>query len=113
MVWRKPLVETPSIIGLAALPSLQTSDTLSCVTRAYRIAVATWNVHDELCAILCEELQALGHRTEAFCVGRSIPTASDVVLSYGPYGRFMPIPLQLSRLPAAERPLLAHWNLES
>jgi hypothetical protein len=95
------------------LLALQSSYKLSCVLRPYHIAVVTWSLHDELCAILCEELQALGHAAQIFCVGQTIPEQSDLVLSYGPYGRFMPIPLQISRLPCAKRPALAHWNLES
>jgi hypothetical protein len=77
-----------------------------------RIAVVQWSEYDGLAEIIRHELLQLGYHPEQFHCYERIPKGLDVIFSFGPYGKLMPLVRQLESLPVAERPLLAHWNTE-
>lgn len=80
---------------------------------SYRIAVIEWvSEEDGLPQVISDELTNLGHHPLFFPHKEEIPVDIDVVLSFGPYGDFLPIGRKLSRIPKPNRPIWAHWNTE-
>jgi hypothetical protein len=78
----------------------------------YNVAVIYWKPNDEMGVALAEALEQLGHRPLPFAWDSAVPAEAEVVLSQGPYGQFMQVPKQLSRLERHRRPFLVHWNDE-
>lgn len=78
----------------------------------YRIAIIKWFEDDDLANVFSDELSSLGHLTVCFYPTSFIPDNVDIVFSYGPFGKFMPIVDLLASLPRNIRPLLVHWNTE-
>jgi len=77
-----------------------------------KIAVLQWSPHEGIAQMLCEELVNLGHYPVCFIYGASIPAGVDLVLSYGPYGKLVPVWQQAAQLSAGDRPTVVHWNTE-
>jgi glycosyltransferase involved in cell wall biosynthesis len=77
-----------------------------------RVAVVQWGPHDGLTEALGRELVEQGHAVTPFLYDQPLPEAAEVVLTFAPYGPFLPIAQQVGRLPAARRPLLVHWSTE-
>ena len=80
---------------------------------SYRVAVVKWARDDGIAEAFQRELVRLGHRPVSFQSDAAIPRGTDVVLSFAPWGRFLPIARQLAPMPASERPTLVHWNTEA
>ena len=78
----------------------------------YRVAVLQWSAAGELGEAIADELGSLGHEAVIFHDGTPVPEGVDVVFSFGPYGKFLTVPRQLSYLPEVVRPLFVHWNTE-
>lgn len=80
---------------------------------SYRVAVVEWiDEKGGLAQIIFDALFRLGHQPIYFKHDTTIPKDVDVVFSYAPYGRFLPIAQQVGRLPTSLRPTLVHWNTE-
>ena len=79
------------------------------MSESYRVALIRWG-HNGLGEPVYEELINLGHDPVYFEFDGTVPTAVDVVFLYGPFGKYMPILQQLSRLP--QRPTTVFWNTE-
>lgn len=77
------------------------------------VAVVRWHAGDELSAAIADELEALGYRVRSFAHDADIPGDADAVLTFGPYGRLLPIARAVGARPPRRRPLLAHWNFEA
>jgi len=77
-----------------------------------RVAIVRWTPGEEIGLAIEEALNALGYETAFFEADGSIPGDVDVVLSFGPFGPFLPIPRQLADRPIGQRPCLVHWNTE-
>ncbi len=57
-------------------------------------------------------MERAGHRVRCLLPEEPVCDEADIVFTYAPYGRWMQIPRQLSRMPAERRPFLIHWNTE-
>ena len=77
------------------------------------VAIVKWTEVDGIAHPIANELQALGYQTTFFHYYDRIPEKVDLVFSFAPYGHFLQIPHQLSKLPAEQRPQFLHWNFES
>ncbi|MBE0411121.1 MAG: glycosyltransferase family 1 protein [Anaerolineales bacterium] len=80
--------------------------------RQYRIAVLQWYQGDDLANVVTDELSGLGHSPVIFSPKEPVPKGVDLVFTYAPFGKFMPIVNYLASLPPGTRPLLVHWNTE-
>jgi hypothetical protein len=78
----------------------------------YRVALVTWGQSEEVGLAIQNGLCTLGHQTIFFEASGAVPKDVDVVFSFGPSGRLLPILRQLSDVPLGERPLFVHWNTE-
>lgn len=78
----------------------------------YHFAVVGWSDDDGITTALCDELTAMGHLAVQVRHDADIPHQAEMVFSFGPYGKFLPIARRLANLPSARRPLLIHWNTE-
>jgi hypothetical protein len=67
---------------------------------------------DGIAEVISDELSALGHQPVHFKIGSLIPEKTEVVFSFGPYGRFLTIPRQLAKLSSEQKPIFVHWNTE-
>lgn len=75
-------------------------------------AVILWGCSDEIGEIIGEELQALGLSVCLLPAGQPLPSDLDVVITFGPYGAFLPVARQMGQRKTAGRPLFIHWNTE-
>jgi hypothetical protein len=80
--------------------------------RQYKIAVLQWYQGDDLAKVVSDELSKFGHSPVIFTPLTPVPEGMDLVFTYAPFGKFMPIVNQLASLPVNTRPLLVHWNTE-
>jgi hypothetical protein len=80
--------------------------------QVYDIAIVQWYERDEIAEAIHFELEQLGHKPFFFAANTTVPTEADIVFTFAPYGRFLPIVHQLNQLPPDKRPLLIHWNTE-
>lgn len=74
------------------------------------VALVKWNEHDELAECIADELVHLGYRPQFFLHTAALPADSAAVLTFAPYGKFLPIARQVGA--ATPPPLFAHWNFE-
>ena len=81
--------------------------------RSYRVAVVQWAEPDGVAQDICEALRDLGHTAVPILHTARIPADCDVVLTFAPWGRFLPLAGSVGKMPAANRPTLLHWNLEN
>lgn len=77
-----------------------------------RIALVKWQDSDGVADAIQRELQALGCQVVPFRYDAPVPWDVDMVLTFAPYNRWLPIARQVGMRPAAERPLLVHWHTE-
>jgi len=80
--------------------------------KVYTIAVIKWYERDEIAEAIHFELEKLGHQPFFFEADSTVPGEADIVFTFAPYGRFLPVAQQLSQLDPEKRPLLVHWNTE-
>ena len=80
---------------------------------SYRVAVVEWiDEEDGLPQVIHDELARLGHQPTYLKHFGQVPENVDVVFSYAPYGKFIPIARQVGAIPEPVRPTLVHWNTE-
>jgi glycosyltransferase involved in cell wall biosynthesis len=80
--------------------------------QVYDIAIVQWYERDEIAEAIHFELEQLGHNPFFFAANTAVPTEADIVFTFAPYGRFLPIVHQLNQIAPDKRPLLIHWNTE-
>jgi hypothetical protein len=80
--------------------------------KQYHIAVLQWYPEDDLANVVSDELLRLGNSPVIFSPREPVPEGVDLVFTYAPFGKFMPIVNHLADLPENTRPLLVHWNTE-
>jgi hypothetical protein len=80
------------------------------LSQSLNVALVKWNVNDELSQVIADELSRLGHRPQNFLHNTELPREADIVLTFAPYGKLLPIARRVAKHPRA--PLLAHWNFE-
>lgn len=78
----------------------------------FRVAVIKWSERDEIAEAIRDELAAEGHTPVLFRFERKVPEDAQLILSFGPYGKFLPIAQQMTRFAPHDRPVLTHWNFE-
>jgi hypothetical protein len=80
---------------------------------SYKIGVVEWFKEiDGLPQVIHDELSDLGHYPQFFWHDGPIPEDIDVLFTWAPYGKLLPILQQLEALPLSKRPITAHWNTE-
>src|SRR5688572_31726413 len=67
--------------------------------RSATVAIPRGNERDGIAEVISDELNVLGYQPVHFQIGSLIPEKSDVVFSFGPYGKFLTIPRQLAKMP--------------
>jgi hypothetical protein len=82
------------------------------VTPINRVGVVLWQQVDGMAQAISQALVQLGYSVAPFEWNQPLPAGVDVVLSHGPYGRFLSVPERLAKLPPGQRPFLVHWNDE-
>lgn len=78
----------------------------------YCVAVIKWWKNDGIAEAIFSSLQQLGHQPIYFLQEEEIPTNVNIVITFGPYGRLLPILYKVTSLPRDIRPLLVHWDTE-
>ena len=76
------------------------------------VAIPHRSAIDGISEVISDELSALGYQTVHFKIGSLIPEKAEVVFSFGPYGKFLTIPCQLTKMPPEQKPIFVHWNTE-
>lgn len=77
------------------------------------VAVAQWAPHDGIADAITKELTFLGVRSQCFMYNSTVPSKTEIVLTFAPYGPFLPIAAQFQDKSLAAQVKLIHWNLES
>ena len=77
------------------------------------VAIAKWTENDGMAQDIFQELEILGHSPTMFLSTAVIPRDAEVVLTFAPWGRFLPLASQIGHIPSRNRPILLHWNLEN
>lgn len=76
----------------------------------YQIAVLEWEELDGIASMMSNELARLNQSPIPFRFGKQVPDGIDVLLTFGPYGKIMPIWQEAAiRHPT---PIVVHWNTE-
>ena len=88
------------------------SSVLRYQDRPTTVAIPHQNEIDGINEAISDELNALGYQPIHFQIGSRIPDKTEVVFSFGPYGKFLTIPRQLAAMPPKEKPVFVHWNTE-
>jgi hypothetical protein len=78
-----------------------------------RIAVVKWVKEDGISNSIQSELDRLGHQSQSFLFNQSIPQDIDMVLTFAPWGRLIPIAAQFGQYPPLDRPIFVHWAIEA
>jgi hypothetical protein len=77
----------------------------------YHIGVLEWDEHDGIAEIIANELARHNQTPIPFRLGTPIPKHIDVLFTYGPYGKTLPIWQQAFRR-REKKPVVVHWNTE-
>ena len=77
-----------------------------------QVAVIKWATADGTSDMLVSELEQLGHEVVTFTPHGPVPAGVDLVLTFGPFGPFLPVAEAIGRRALAERPAFVHWNTE-
>jgi hypothetical protein len=80
--------------------------------KQYIVAIAQRVRGDGIAEVIADELLTLGYQPVHFEIGSPIPENAKVIFSFGPYGRFLTIPRQLSNVPRDQKPVFVHWNTQ-
>ena len=78
----------------------------------YRVAIPRWELRDEIAFMLGTELRGLGHKPVYFFFYEDVPEDIDLLLTFGPYGKILPIWQQAATRNKEKRPVTIHWNTE-
>jgi hypothetical protein len=82
-------------------------------TEIRQVALVEWfPEQDGLSQVICRELTELGYEPVYFKFDEPIPPEADVVFTYGPYGKLMPILYRANHNFPEKRPVTVHWNME-
>lgn len=78
-----------------------------------RIAVVQWVPEEGLAQAICNELAGLGREPIPFLFDESIPDRVDMVLTFAPYGKLLPIARQMEQFNSQKRPIFLHWHTQN
>lgn len=79
---------------------------------AYRIAIPKTLDGNGIAEAIADEMEGLGQRPYFFDLAQEIPGDAEVILLFGPFGKFLHIPQAFTHLPRRKRPVFAYWNTE-
>lgn len=85
---------------------------MKSLNKPYIIAIAQRDEKDGIAKVIADELTELGYHPVHFQIGSPVPEKASVIFSFGPYGRFLTVPLQLAGMPPSLKPIFVHWNTE-
>jgi hypothetical protein len=77
-----------------------------------RVALVKWDPSDGLAEALGRELVEQGHAVDYFLYDQPLPESAEVVLTFAPYGPFLPIARKVGQVEGRNRPVLVHWSTE-
>jgi hypothetical protein len=77
----------------------------------YNIGVLKWDKKDGIADIIGHELTRLNQNPIPFRLNTPIPQLIDVLFTYGPYGKTLPVWQQVASC-GKRKPLVVHWNTE-
>lgn len=75
-----------------------------------RAAVVEWMPGDGLARAICSELTRQGCGSVLFPFDGVIPHNVDMILTFGPYGKLLPIASQMADFGSEKRPVYVHWS---
>jgi hypothetical protein len=75
-----------------------------------RIAVVEWWPGDGVAKAIVIELTRMGLEPVLFPFDGAIPNNVDMVLTFAPYGRLLPIASQMAHFDQEKRPVYVHWS---
>jgi hypothetical protein len=78
----------------------------------FRVAIPRWELRDEIAFMIGSELKLLGHKPIYFFFYEDVPEDIDILLTFGPYGKILPIWQQAASRDQEVRPITMHWNTE-
>jgi len=78
-----------------------------------RIAVVEWSPGDGIAKAISDELIELGIEPILFPYNGLVPNHVDMVLTFAPYNKLLPIASQMEQLELQKRPIYVHWNTEN
>jgi hypothetical protein len=78
-----------------------------------RVAIVEWWPGDEIANAMVVELTQLGLETVRFPFDGAIPNIVDMVLTFAPYDRLLPIASQMAQFSLQERPIFVHWQTQN
>jgi hypothetical protein len=78
----------------------------------YRVAVPRWEMRDEIAFMIGSELKLLGHKPLYFFYYEDVPENIDLLLTFGPYGKVLPLWQEAASRSKDTRPITIHWNTE-
>jgi hypothetical protein len=81
------------------------------ITSGCQVAVVKWKDRDGISDILISELARLNQRPIPFVWDAPLPDNVDVLLTFGPYGKTLPM-WQQAASRSGKKPLVVHWNTE-
>jgi glycosyltransferase involved in cell wall biosynthesis len=79
---------------------------------SYRVAIPKTVDGNGIAEAIYPELEKLGHRPFFFDLESEIPDRADVVFLFGPFGKFLHVPAQLSGKSQTSWPTFVYWNTE-
>jgi hypothetical protein len=78
-----------------------------------KIAVVKWVEGDGLSKAIRSELEGLGYESEDFLFNQAVPQQADMVMTFAPWDRLIPIAAQIGQVPSSQRPIFVHWSIEA
>lgn len=82
------------------------------IEREQRIAVLQWDANNGIARMICNELVRMGHAPEVFLPEEPLPKKFDILFTFGPYGKILPIWKQAKTRQDDKEPVIVHWNTE-
>ena len=77
-----------------------------------RVAVTRWVSATGTSQIIGDELNRLGYEVVFFDDVHSYPDGIDILFSFGPHGRLLPVLSHAANKQCNHRPIIVHWNTE-
>jgi len=80
--------------------------------KGYRVAVPVWVDQDDMAEMIIYELRQLGHQAAGFYYTDPVPGNIEVLFTFGPYSKIIPIWESVALRQGHQRPVVAHLNTE-
>ena len=77
-----------------------------------RVAVPVWVAQDDMADMIVHELRLLGKEPVSYRYYEPVPENIDVLMTFGPYDKVLPMWQNVAVRPKGQRPVVAHWNTE-